>query len=540
MKYNLAGYEYQAIDLEEYTLTDDMTDEELIECLKDPLFRICNLYSIISKKVEGNTRKIKFTPRWEQRVVLHAIFVDGFRRIAVPKARQLGFSTLFAVILFDQAYFQNEIQASIVDQTQLDATEKLDKVRFAWENMPERLKDALKLPVNNNKEMAFTNNSSVNAGKNSRGGTNHLMHISELGPIAWDDPARSTEIMTGAIPSVPQDGYIFIESTFKGGKGGDWYNILKSSLEVPFELRTERDYLVLFFPWYFDKDYQVYGDIRRVDRETMEYFDVTEKEMRKRGIPFKFNDDQKIFYQLEKNRLGQFIKQEYPTLIEEMWQVREAGLIFAPKLDAQRAAGRVNEHVAYYSGFPAYTAWDIGAAINTKCWIFQVIGDNINFLQALSGGPDCDTPGDWADRLRQLPYRYGGHFLPPDGELLWQKLLQQAGMVGVACVERYVNVWDPIRDALSSFSRCGFSTIGCGKGDDSGLAALDYYHSKEEKDGATIKDVPVHDWSSHYSSAFCTAHQAIREGLLIDRSAIPANARTKDEDIPVTGAPRRR
>ncbi len=530
MDYQLAGHKYKAIDLEEYTLPGDLSDDELEEYLGDPLYRICNLYSIVDK----NAKRVQFRPNWPQRVVLHAIFIEGFIRIAVPKARQLGFSTLFEVILFDACYWNDNYQASIVDQTQGDASEKLHKVRFAWEEMDPELKDSDRPEADNNKEMTWTNGSSVNAGKNARGGTNQLLHISEWGPIAWEDPKRSEEIITGAIPSVPKNGLIFAESTFKGGKGGDWYNLLQNALKTHPEQRTTHDYLVLFFPWYIEPEYTLYGEESWIDKDCLEYLNKKEQEL---GI--RFTTGQKVWYFKEWSSMGDKMLQEYPTTIEEMWQVREAGLIYAEALDKQRAKGKVNAHVQYYAGMPVYTAWDIGLPINTKVWCFQVIGDRILLLDALSGGPECQTPGDWAGRLRSMGYNFGGHFLPHDGEVMWKRMLEEAGIANIVCCSRATSVWDPINDALTSFSRCEFSTVGCG-GEDGGISALDYYHCKEERDGKTVKPVPVHDWSSHFSSAFATIFQAIRQGLLVDRSAIPAkHDNPRLERITVTGVPRR-
>jgi hypothetical protein len=528
LNYSLNGYEYQAINVDEYILTADMSEEEVIEALDDPLIRICNLYTIINK--EGS--RVKFRPNWAQCVVLYAIFIDGHKRIAVPKARQIGFSTLFEIILLDAAQFNPDFQCSIVDQTQGDASEKLDKCKVAFEEMPEMLRVWKRPNPDSTKEMGLPSKGKVVAGKNARGGTNQLLHISEWGPIAWEDPKRSTEIITGAMPSVPMSGYVFAESTFKGGKGGDWYNLLLQSLSVPPEMKTVRDFLVLFFPWWIMPEYTVYGDLSRIDHDTMAYLQKTEE-----VIEQKLTNGQKLFYYLEKQRLGDHIKQEYPSTLEEMWDVKEAGLIFASALDKQRTAGKVNEHVAYYSGLPVYTAWDIGAPKNTKCIIFQVVGDRILCLEGVSGGDDIETPADWADFLRRKPYRYGGHFLPHDGEILWRRLLEDAGLSGVVVCARAAMVWEPIADSLSAFSRCEFNTVGCG-GEDGLLASLDYYHSKQEPDEKTIRDVPVHDWSSHYCSSFNTIHQAIRQGLLVDRAAIPAKHNELNVEIAVTGGPR--
>ena len=68
-----------------------------------------------------------------------------------------------------------------------------------------------------------------------------------------------------------------------------------------------------------------------------------------------------------------------------------------------------------------------------------------------------------------------------------------------------------------------------------GLEALDAYHSKEERDGVTITDVPVHDWSSHFSDAFSLAHQAIQKGLVVDRSAIATRPRKPGASKVISG-----
>lgn len=521
---------YDAIRLSDYTIPRDTSEEKMVEYLANPLYRICNLYTIIDK----NTGRVPFRPNWAQRVVLHAVYVRKRRKIAIPKARQMGFSTLIALILFDTAYFHQNTSVSIVDQTQDDATKKLEKIKLAYKHLPESLKKGEPKP-NHSHEIGFPWGSSVIAGKNARGGTNHALHISEWGPIAWDDPNRSTEILTGAMESVSPTGLIFAESTFKGGKGGDWYDLLINAMRVPEEKQEPHDWLVLFFPWYVHKEYTLDGDVTRIDAETAAYLREKEQELGR-----KFTDGQKLFYWSKRREKKSFVYQEYPTTIEEMWKSRDEGLIFGPSLDKQIAAGKVNEHVQWYAGLAVYSAWDIGAAENTKVWLFQVIGDRILYLEALSGGRDCQTPAEWARRLKDKPYAYGGHFLPHDGEVYFQKALAEAGLSGAVCCERPVSVWDTIADAKSSFSRCEFNTAGCGQGDRSGLAALSYYHSKLEPDGKTVRDVPVHDWSSHFASAFCTSHLAIRMGLLVDRSAIPEKTnRPQDFHVDVVGGPPR-
>lgn len=203
------------------------------------------------------------------------------------------------------------------------------------------------------------------------------------------------------------------------------------------------------------------------------------------------------------------------------FSIGRPGAIYAKELDAARTSGRISDTVQWFKQLPCYTSFDVGAPANQKVWIWQLVGDRINFLEALSGGDDRKTPADWAAELRNRPYSYGTHFIPHDAAAevggLWQESLRTAGLNHVVPVPRQFSVWDGINDALDNFPRTHFNKTGCADG----LQALEEYHSKQERDGVTIKDVPVHDWSSHYSDAFSLAHQAIRAGLVVDRTSMP-------------------
>lgn len=214
-------------------------------------------------------------------------------------------------------------------------------------------------------------------------------------------------------------------------------------------------------------------------------------------------------------------RQEY----ECDFTVGRPGAIYAQGISDALSGGRVSDNVQWFKQLPVYTSFDIGAPQNQKCWIWQMVGDRINFLESLSGGEECKTPADWANVLRGKQYAYGSHFLPHDGAIenggQWQMALQMAGLSHVVCVPRQFSVWDGINRALDNLPRCSFHAGGCAEG----IEALEEYHAKQENDGVTIRDVPVHDWSSHFSDAFSLAHQAIAKGLVVDRSAMPAAPR---------------
>jgi hypothetical protein len=224
------------------------------------------------------------------------------------------------------------------------------------------------------------------------------------------------------------------------------------------------------------------------------------------------------------------IKRGTPTHIFEQefecsFDVGRPGAIYSKSLSEARNQRRVSNDILWFKEAPVYTSFDVGAPLNQRCWIWQMVSDRLIFLEALSGGDDCKTPADWAGRLAQKQYRYGAHFIPHDAATenggLWQEALKLGGLANVVPVPRQMSVWDGINLALDAFPRISFNEDGCKEGIDS----LDAYHSKEERDGVTIKNVPVHDWSSHGADSFSLAHQAIKAGLVVDRTAIPRRTR---------------
>jgi hypothetical protein len=304
---------YPSIDLADYAPPpEDVTEEELELLMSDPVWRICNLYTISDK----DGRAVPFVPNWAQRVGRYYIFILGRKRSAIPKARQLGFSTLSEIIAFDKAYWGDGQECVIIERTQPDAWEKMKIVKFAYEHLDPELRIGAGERGDSKSELSFANNGSVVAGKDARGKNPQFLHISEWGPIAYEDPKRSTEIKTGAIPAVSgASSVILAESTFKGGRGGDWYEIIVEALEVSDANRTERDWTVLFFPWYLEPVYTLDGNVEQITPEVLKYLRAKEDELN-----IRFTDGQKLWYFKEQQlqNSGKWIRREYPTTIDEM------------------------------------------------------------------------------------------------------------------------------------------------------------------------------------------------------------------------------
>ena len=75
--------------------------EEIIEHLKSPKWRLNNLYYI---KTKGG-KKIKFKMNKTQEYLFDNLWYYNI----IPKARQLGVTTFFALLYFDQILFQKNL-----------------------------------------------------------------------------------------------------------------------------------------------------------------------------------------------------------------------------------------------------------------------------------------------------------------------------------------------------------------------------------------------------------------------------------------------
>ena len=61
-----------------------------------------------------------------------------------------------------------------------------------------------------------------------------VLWISEWGYVQCEDLRRSEEILTGTLPTA-KDGMIVVETTWRGGRGGHLWDIVKKALETPEE-----------------------------------------------------------------------------------------------------------------------------------------------------------------------------------------------------------------------------------------------------------------------------------------------------------------
>ncbi len=478
--------------------------------LANPLWRLRNLYHI---KQASDGRIIKFAPRPEQQRVYDMLFKEGVKRLIILKARRLGMSTALDVLLTDQMLWNAGTQCSLVDQTAADAERKLATIaKVALDNLPpvalqciEKVRDSGSiLEVSVAGEAA----SSFFAGLRARGGTNNWLHLSEWGVIQADDPRRSEEILTGAIPSA-EHGRIIIETTWKGGRGGHLWEIVKGALETPEAAKTDKDWRVVFFPWWKDPTYVVEGDVSTISPAISQYLDNMEQ-----TTGHTFSPQQRLWYDRQSRDLGLFIYREFPTTLDECFKSPVEGAIYAGELDKLRASGAISAFKIDNSTL-VHTAWDLGSPVNTVVWYFQVIGGNE--VRVIDCDMDLDmTPVQRVGHMLAKGYSYGAHFLPHDAAATRTsgkadaQVYTEAGLANVRVLPRTHDIWIGINACLQMFPRFSFRLPACERG----LDALANYAYKRSSATGIVVNEPVHNWASHAADALRMIAEAEMAGML--------------------------
>lgn len=284
-------------DNHKYLIPDDPA--VLARCLADPYWRLFSgcLYKIMVKG-DGDTDSfvMPFLPNEAQRR-----FIDRlWHRNVILKARQLGMTTLIAILWLDHALFNADQRCGIIAQG-LEQAESIfrDKVKFAYDHLPDVLKERMPLQKDSASELLFAhNNSAVKVAVSMRSGTIHRLHISEFGKICAEFPKKAREVMTGSIPAVPLNGVLVIESTAEG-RTGDFYNICQTA-QANFAQRkflTERDYRFHFYAWWQEPKYRMEVSNVIISRDDHAYFDEVEMIVKRdMQLDIKLDPEQRAWY----------------------------------------------------------------------------------------------------------------------------------------------------------------------------------------------------------------------------------------------------
>lgn len=485
------------------------TASDALELLRDPWLRLTSLYYVKDK----NGERQLFTPWPEQ----ETLYWEMHYLNVVLKARQRGITTLIQLFLLDACLFNENVHAGVIAHTREDAQSFFDsKIKYAYDNLPEALKEAIPARSDNARELSFANGSSVRVGTSMRSGTLQYLHISEYGKICAKFPDKAQEIRAGALNTVSPGNIVFIESTAEGAHG-DFYEKAKTAeqLQQSDTPLTELDYKFFFFPWYNAAEYTLSPPTPLAEEET-HYFDELERDHGVVTTPA-----QRSWYVKKRAEQGEvMMMQEYPSTSEEAFRGIIDGAVYAKQMRAVRAERRIGVY-PYTPGVAVNTFWDVGRDM-TSIWFHQRVGSANRFIN-YHQEPNQSLPY-FARLLLQDPnyayrqYTYGEHYLPHDmgvidysqGEQLTRReIARNLGLSPNRLVDRVQVIEEGIELTRQALATSYFDEEHC----EEGLRALESYRYEYDDRHEVYKAKPLHNWASHAADAFRQFAQGYRHRL---------------------------
>lgn len=493
-----------------------MTDAkaELAKNMADPMWRISNLYKIVTKGDNGETDLvIRFRPNAAQ-----IRFIERLHhRNIILKARQLGFTTLISIMWLDHALFNANSRCGIIAQD-LEAAQVIfrDKVKFAYDNLPVALRAAMPLARDSAAELLFAhNNSSVRVATSMRSGTIHRLHVSELGIICARDPSKADEIMTGSIPAVPLNGITIIESTAKGTEG-EFHDLTRRAMALQDTSKelNERDYRFHFFPWFGESRYRMSSVGIVITKEDQDHFAAIEAKM-----SVTLDAEQRAWYVSTRDNdyAGKEEKmlQEYPSTPDEAFQVSTEGNYYAKQIAAVRKSGRILNIPVLEE--PVNTFWDIGNSDGCGIWFHQKIGMEDRFIGYHEA--HGESLMYYAKVLKDAGYLYNKHFLPHDAAYKklsdtnksTEEMLNDLGVINTVIVPVITDLTTGIQTTRKHFASAYFDESGC----KDGINRLENYRKRWSQRDVRWTDEPDKaNGCSEGADAFRQFAQAKEGGLI--------------------------
>ena len=486
---------------------------QLQQLLSDPAWRISNLYKIIVKgSDEDEGLVVKFKPNRAQRRFIARLH----HRNIILKARQLGFTTLIAIVWLDHALFNANSRCGIIAHDR-EAAKVIfrDKVKFAYESLPAELRAAMPLKADNADELLFAhNNSSVRVATSMRSGTIHRLHISEFGKICAKFPDKAKEVVTGSIPAVPLNGITVIESTAEGADGA-FYTMTERAMALQDQgaVLTPKDWRFHFFPWWEESQYQMAEGGAVMTAKDGEYFARIEAKM---GC--ELSVEQRTWYVATRDTdfagEEESMWQEYPSTPKEAFQVSSEGCYYNKQITAVRKSGRLL-HIPQLD-VPVNTFWDIGNSDGVAIWFHQAVGMEDRFIGYHEAhGEDLRY---YIKHLQDTGYIWNKHFLPHDAahkrlsdtNKSTKQMLEDLGMRNIHIVPVISDINTGINMTRAAFASAYFDEAGCKLG----FSHLESYKKRWNDRDGRWSDEPRKDHTSEGADAFRQWAQAKSRGMV--------------------------
>ena len=475
--------------------------EKLSKNLKDPLWRLNNLYWVINEE----SQRVKFKMRPVQRDFWDSVWFWN----VILKSRQHGFTTEIDLIGLDMALWNNNIEAAIIAHTLKDVQHIFaTKIKYPYDNLPPSIKQRIPALKADGNTLHLANNSWIRVALSMRSSTLNFLHVSEHGKICAKYPLKAQELKTGTLPALHKGSYLFIESTAEGGAGDFHDTCIQAQADTVQEGKegiklNKQQCRFHFYPWFKDPKNQcepvgivIPDDLYRYFEELKDKYDIeTSKE-------------QQAWYSLKKHGpmgLGVKMKREHPSTPEEAFEQSVEGAIYAEEMAQVRSEGRIRFE-PYRTSYKVYTFWDIGIGNSTAIVFAQFIGSKVTIIDYLEGAGRGSNY--YAKVLMDRKYVYGDHYLPhdvmnrekSDGVVLLDKIENLLGVNKVFRVRRPASKEDGIEAVRYLLPHCFFDIVKTKRL----IECLCYYRYQWDETLAHYSKDPLHDWASDGADAMQT------------------------------------
>ena len=170
---------------------------------------------------------------------------------------------------------------------------------------------------------------------------------------------------------------------------------------------------------------------------------------------------------------------------------------------------------------PVNTCWDLGMGDDTSIWFYQMIGQEIHWIDYYSSSGESlshyvemirERPGYWETQT----ITWGEHLLPHDASVREMgtgtsrfETLQSLGLYGLRIVQRQ-KLEDGINACRNRIPMSYFHKVRC----IDGIEGLKQYKRSWDEKRQTFVQAPMHDWASHPADSFrtgCLGMQEVRK-----------------------------
>ena len=361
-----------------YTLLmSPVTSYDVIrERMKHKIWRLNYCYNIVDKRTEV----VPFVMTAAQFKVYLAMLKHN--RIINLKSRQQGISTLWVVSFTDDCLYKPNVLSAMISLGNDQQHGMLRRADFVWENTEEwakKLFGVTKISKDKKRDIEFSNSSMLMIGNKFRGDTLTNLHVSELGSIADENPAKAKDIMLGSVQTVGKEGRVVIESTaFGENMFSDLYRDAEATLASGREEFSTDEFYPVFLSWledpYCNED---------VYQEETEAFRKYRLELKEQNIDL--TETQKNFWIAKYKVANEGIYAEYPATVNDAFRVSNEGAILAKHY--MEFAHRNEQFPIPYSEYnwrpeePVYVAFDLGVSDPTFMIWMQVIDGKLLIIR---------------------------------------------------------------------------------------------------------------------------------------------------------------